>query len=321
MGDHDSTCLYPKQPKDFEVSIHHFKLDRYVSEIKVLFYHLQTDDRVFNFSRDHTENQTRLKAALDVWIDEAQKICSYPVNHDSLGEEAIRPICEHLKLQLLYHAALTLLHQPSQSIPHPTQSSLHVCYESSRKRIHIYNQLNDEQCLLFNWRDIHGIFASGATIIFCFWSSPAIQSMTPLAEALCDLRTCSNLLSIGGQWWPSVRGGKESFDKLVDLTIKRLSQLQNNDGLSADSRIQSQPRYSHDALLRPDSASYAVGTVQVSPSQIQPGNTAYQDTYGTWFYHLNSCFSSNQMPIPEFCPRLLLAPGYNKALFPTSVYN
>lgn len=280
VGGHDSTCLYPQRPNDLEISIHQFKLDQYVSEIKLLFYHLHTNDRVFNFSRDHTENQMRLKAALDSWIAETQKICSRSVTHGSAGEEAIRPNCEHLKLELLYHSALTLLHQPSQSIPHPTQPALHVCYESSRKRIHIYNQLNDEQNLFYNWRDIHGIFASGATIIFCFWSSPEIQSMTPLAEALYDLRTCSNLLSIGGQWWPSVRGGKESFDKLVDLTIKRLSNLQNNNGSSAHSRIQSQPRYAHDSLLRPDSASYAEETEQISSSQTPRGNTGYQVAYG-----------------------------------------
>jgi hypothetical protein len=280
MGSHDNTFLYPQQLNDLEISIHQFKLDQYVSEIKVLFYHLRKKDSVFNLSRNHTENQIRLKAALDGWIADAQEICSRHVNHESVGEEAMRPSCENLKLQLLYHAALTLLHQPSQSIPHPTQPALQVCYESSRNRIHIYNKLNDQQCLFFNWRDIHGIFASGATIIFCFWSSPAIQSMTPLAEALYDLRICSNLLSIGGQWWPSVRGGKESFDKLVDLTIKRLSHLQNNNGLPAGSRIQNQPRYSHDSLLRPESASYAVGTVQASPSQTYLEITKFPDSYG-----------------------------------------
>lgn len=107
--------------------------------------------------------------------------------------------------------------------------------------------------------------------------------MTPLAEALCDLRTCSNLLSIGGQWWPSVRGGKQSFDKLVDLTIKRLSNLQNNNnGPPAPSRIQSQPRYSHDSLLRLDSASSVVGMGPVSPSETDQGNTGHQSTYGKW---------------------------------------
>lgn len=311
VGDHESTLLYPQHPNDLESSVHQFKLDQYVSEIKLLFYHLHTNDRVFNFSRDHTANQTRLKAALDSWVAETHNICSHYFNNGSGGEETIRPNCEHLKLELLYYSAMTLLHQPSQSIPHPTQSALHICYESSRKRIHIYNQLNVEQNLFYNWRDIHGIFTSGATIIFCFWSSSAIQSMTPLSEALYDLRTCSNLLSIAGQWWPSVRGGKESFDKLVDLTIKRLSKLQNNNGPSSQSRMQSQPRYAHDSLLRPDSASYAVGREQISSSQADQGNTGYSDTYGKLFQRkiitVSLPWNANTCTIQLRCSHLVIA--------------
>lgn len=55
-----------------------------------------------------------------------------------------------------------------------------------------------------------------------------VFSTIPFVDALRDLRMCSNLLGIGGQWWPSVRGGRESFDKIVDLTIRRLSSLQNH---------------------------------------------------------------------------------------------
>ncbi|PYH43059.1 uncharacterized protein BP01DRAFT_358844 [Aspergillus saccharolyticus JOP 1030-1] len=46
----------------------------------------------------------------------------------------------------------------------------------------------------------------------------------PPKEALQCLRGCSNLLSIGGQWWLSVRHGKENSDRIVDLTVERLSQ-------------------------------------------------------------------------------------------------
>lgn len=103
-----------------------------------------------------------------------------------------------------------------------------LCYHSASRRLRIYNYLNNEEHLYYSWRNIHGIFSSGATIIYCLWTSRDLQTTVPFADVLRDLRACSNLLGVGGQWWPSVRKGKESFEKVMDLTVKGMSCLENH---------------------------------------------------------------------------------------------
>ncbi|KAL3478841.1 hypothetical protein BJX99DRAFT_96977 [Aspergillus californicus] len=215
-------------PRDMSLSIHRFKMDRYVSEIKILFYHLPTHGRVFHWPADHHEEQARIRASLDGWLADTKQICSDSQRGERGAEEPARSRLSWLRLEILYHGTITLLYQPSQAFPSPSQSALLQCYRSSSERIHLYNHLNNEEALYYNWRNIHGIFSSGATIVYCLWASPEIQLVTPFAEALRDLRVCSNLLSIGGQWWPSVRNGRENFDRIVDLTIKQLSRLRVN---------------------------------------------------------------------------------------------
>ncbi|KAL4812531.1 fungal-specific transcription factor domain-containing protein [Aspergillus spinulosporus] len=223
-------------PDDMALSIHRFKLDRHISEIKILFYHLPTEGRVFHWPADHSADQARIKASLDEWLAEVKQIGVVSDAHQQGAAESAKLHLKRLRLEVLYHGAVTLLYQPSQACPSPTHSALLQCYRSSSERIHIYNHLNNEESLYYNWRNIHGIFSSGATIVYCLWASPEIQLIIPFADALRDLRVCSNLLSIGGQWWTSVRNGRDNFDKIVDLTIKRLSRLRGDSSLSESQR-------------------------------------------------------------------------------------
>ncbi|KAL4999930.1 hypothetical protein BDV10DRAFT_183803 [Aspergillus recurvatus] len=219
---------YIRFSDDVALSIHRFKLDRHISEIKILFYHLPTEGRVFHWPTDHSADQARIKASLDGWLAEIKQIGEVSDAHQHDAAELAKFRLKRLRLEVLYHGAVTLLYQPSQAFPSPTHSALLQCYRSSSERIHIYNHLSNEESLYYNWRNIHGIFSSGATIVYCLWASPDIQLVIPFADALRDLRVCSNLLSIGGQWWPSVRNGRENFDRIVDLTIKRLSRLRGD---------------------------------------------------------------------------------------------
>ncbi|KAI3006467.1 transcriptional regulator family: Fungal Specific TF [Aspergillus niger] len=126
--------------------------------------------------------------------------------------------------------------------------------------------------LYYNWRNIHGIFSSGATLIYCIWASPSLQATIPFAEVLRDLRTCSNLLSIGGQWWPSVRNGKGSFDKMVDLTIRQLSRTQTSTPQTRRSlqtqhtEISCQPDLGHSNLVPGYSSTRGIQPTEVPSS-------------------------------------------------------
>lgn len=200
-----------------------FRLDRYISEIKLLFYHLPSQVNSIIWPSNLESIQKRIKNDIDQWLADSSTVVT---KVDS--EESLILHCENLKLESQYHFAVTLLYQPSQVFRSPTQHALSLCYQSSSKRLRIYSYLNNEEQLYYNWRNIHGIFSSGATIVYCLWVSPNLRKTINFADALRDLLTCSNLLSIGGQWWPSVRQGKESFEKVMDLTIKEMSRLENH---------------------------------------------------------------------------------------------
>jgi hypothetical protein len=284
---------YVRFSDDMALSIHRFKLDRHISEIKILFYHLPTEGRVFHWPADHSADQARIKASLDGWLAEVKQTRVVSDAHQHDAAESVKLRLKRLRLEVLYHGAVTLLYQPSQACPSPTHSALLQCYRSSSERIHIYNHLNNEESLYYNWRNIHGIFSSGATIVYCLWASPEIQLTIPFADALRDLRVCSNLLSIGGQWWTSVRNGRENFDRIVDLTIKRLSRLRG-DSASSESqrqRFRSQGTtggHSIDPLLNDEPAWSSNGTLcgvddpgqladPVQPAHSLPHDQQYSD--------------------------------------------
>lgn len=206
--------IYPPSADNLAFAIRRFQLDRYISEIKLLFYHLPAQVNSFIWPTDLENIQKRIRSGLDQWLADSSSMVPR-----ANAEESLILHCENLKLELQYHAVVTLLHQPSQVFRSPTQHALSLCYQSSSRRLRIYNYLNSEEQLYYSWRNIHDIFSSGATIIYCFWASRDLQHTIPFSDALRDLRTCSNLLSIGGQWWPSVRKRKESFEKVMDLTI------------------------------------------------------------------------------------------------------
>ncbi|KAE8331497.1 hypothetical protein BDV39DRAFT_189876 [Aspergillus sergii] len=236
LGIRDETFDLPS-PEATALCIYRFRMDSYISEIKLLFYRLPAQGDVMIWPTDLVSIQERIKAKLDDWLAETAGLQPTSSMQD-IEDEELKFHCEQLKLESLYHSAITLLFQPSQVFRSPSRNALNLCYQSCRRRLRIYKYLNHEEKLHYTWRHVHGIFSSGATIVYCFWASRDLLETIPFSEALSDLRTCSNLLSVGSQWWPSLRRGKDSFDNMVDLTIKRLSQLQSLSQLQPPSRTQ-----------------------------------------------------------------------------------
>ncbi|GKZ35609.1 hypothetical protein AbraIFM66950_006309 [Aspergillus brasiliensis] len=216
--------VLPPSSAHMTMSIRRFRLDQYITEIKLLFYHLPKQLRPLVWPKDLENHQAQIKLDLDAWLTETSLI-QPPTDRE---EDRISVQHEKLRLEILYHSAVTLLFQPSQVFRSPSPSALQQCYQSCSRKLRIYDYLSTEEQLYYNWRNIHGIFSSGATLLYCIWASPSLQATVPFADVLRDLRTCSNLLSIGGQWWPSVRNGKGSFDQMVDLTIRQLSRTQTS---------------------------------------------------------------------------------------------
>lgn len=207
-------------------AIHRFKLDPIISEIKLLFYHLPSRVSAYVWPSDQQSSQATISQKLEDWRSEISQIIeSLPRDEeDQLEHDKYR-----LKLTSQYYAAMVLLHQPSQAIPQPTEQSLLTCYECATKRLNVYNNLYQTDNFFLSWRSIQGIFSSGATMIYCLWTSSLVRRVVSVSVAMRDLRTCTNLLSVGGELWPSVKKGKESLGRAMDALSRKLDHLHYQD--------------------------------------------------------------------------------------------
>ncbi|KAJ8107845.1 hypothetical protein OPT61_g8584 [Boeremia exigua] len=202
-------------------AIHRFKLDPIISEIKLLFYHLPSRVSVYVWPNDKQSSQITIGQKLQEWCD---TLINMTASLQFDEEEWTEHEKYRLKLTSQYYATMVLLHQPSQAMPQPSEHSILMCYECAAKRLEIYHRLYQLDSYLKSWRSVQGIFSSGATMIYCLWSSSLVRRTVPLSVAMRDLRTCTNLLSVGGEFWPSVKKGKESFSRAMDALARKFDQ-------------------------------------------------------------------------------------------------
>lgn len=209
-------------------SLHLLKLDPIISEIKLLFYHLPSQIDAYAWPSDHGETQKQIRQRLESWRFEAR--AWFDAHTETVKDQEQQSYVRRydLMLQCQFFAATILLYQPSQMIPRPSEEALLTCYQCAAGRINVYNNLHNADGLIQGWRSVQGIFASGATMIYCLWSSRHVQRSIPLSESITDLRTCTNLLSVGGEYWPSVKRGKETFGRAMDALLKKLGHSQTS---------------------------------------------------------------------------------------------
>ena len=203
-----------------EFALLRFRLDPIVSEIKMLFYHLPSQKSSLIWPTDLIGEQERIRQSLDHWNTTVSELINR-INND-MGEAHHRWLGNTMKLRCQYYAAMILLYQPSQAMPQPQEDHISLCYRCAVERLQTYHELYDADSLFFSWRSVQGIFSSGATMIYCLWSSNTLRRTVPYASAIRALRMCENLLSAGGEWWPSVRKGKDSFGRAMDALIRLL---------------------------------------------------------------------------------------------------
>jgi hypothetical protein len=200
-----------------QYSIHKYRMDRIVSDIKLHLYHLPNDSSWFPWPANPDSHQLRIKGELERWRE--------AVSHESfnyLGLEQRQRQIWRLKLEILYHTTMVLLFQPSQVIRTPSREALRVCFDNASCIIRDYQLLHDLHGLQHGWRAVQNIFAAGATLIYSFWTSDWVRQQASTTDVSKSLRTCSNLLTIGGEWWPSAKSGQSSLGAVADLTLRKL---------------------------------------------------------------------------------------------------
>ncbi|KAL2873685.1 hypothetical protein SGCOL_011168 [Colletotrichum sp. CLE4] len=117
---------------------------------------------------------------------------------------------------------MVMLYQPSHVFRSPPPESLQICFNNASSILQDYQALHDMQGLHHGWRTVQNIFAAGATLIYSFWTCPVVRQSASTADLSRSLRACSGLLTVGGEWWPSVKKGQRSFGAIVDLTVRKL---------------------------------------------------------------------------------------------------
>lgn len=211
-------------------AIHRFKLDPIISEIKLLFYHLPSQLSAYAWPSHHESSQAAIRRKLEEW--RADLIAIAPSLHFDFEEQQQDYRIYEMKLMSQYFAAMIILHQPSQAIPQPSEQSLLICYQCAASRLNTYNDLYNADGYYQSWRSVQGVFSSGATMIYCLWTSNLVRSTIPMLNVMRDLRTCTNLLSVGGECWPSVKKGKESFGRAMDALLRSIDAARQENQVS-----------------------------------------------------------------------------------------
>ncbi|OOG00397.1 hypothetical protein ASPCADRAFT_13301, partial [Aspergillus carbonarius ITEM 5010] len=203
-------------------TVHRFALDRWVSAIKLLLYRCPSscEQNLFIWPSNLENQQGILKSKLEAWRHDIPGVMDQLTVPDELLRKRLR-----LKLEDQYHSAIMLLFQPSQALRKPSLEACRLCYDSAVARLSIYSELYELEQLFCSWRSVQGIFHAGVTLIYLVCGLPSVQQSVSLPSVSKNMRLCSNLLSTGGEWWPSVRKAKRRLERAADLLIERLNTL------------------------------------------------------------------------------------------------
>ncbi|GAP83341.1 putative zn 2cys6 transcription factor [Rosellinia necatrix] len=191
-------------------SAYRFELDEVISDIKTQLYLLPSRSVRFHVPSHPIDDQKRINDTLQSWW---RRIASHNNEFSAIWR---------LKLQIKFHTTMILLFQPSQAIRNPCEESLQAVFNSASYILQGYQNLHDQHGLHYGWKSVQNIFAAGAALIYSFWTSATVQDSANSMMLSRDLRTCSSLLSVGGEWWPSVRKSLLNLGSIIDLTIQRL---------------------------------------------------------------------------------------------------
>lgn len=197
-------------------SILRFQWAHLVSEIR---HHLYRSSSSIPESTCSTL-QADLLARLDAWLSDGLR------QMDALRKP--RPRCFKTELRVDYYYAVGLLYQPSPGCRRPGTAALRHCFESAANRLRLFWSLYEEGCLILSWPTAQCISLAGSTMAYCVWSSEQIRASLSITQLSADLRLCSSLLTLAGEWWPSARRGSRSFQRLANVTIESVTYRKKN---------------------------------------------------------------------------------------------
>ncbi|KAK5058695.1 hypothetical protein LTR84_010959 [Exophiala bonariae] len=295
-------------------SFHRFRLDPIISEIKLLFYHLPLQSNAIIWSTDYDQQQQRIYTSLTEWAACIGGVC----NQLPVADTEKRRWQLHLEAN--YHAAVVLLFQPSQTFRQPTGVQMELCFNAAADQLACYDSLYELEMLQLDWRTVRSIFACGATLIYAFWTSNSIQAPRISSRLPKSLKTCTTLLTVGGVFWPSVRRGKTSFERLVDLTLQKSRQTNVQIGRSSKRRLLESYNLSQNKIFEADFQPDLGGSsLQTDNRSEMPANLNFArlDQSNAFEIHEDESLNFNILPDDPFSDGPIAQGTHNLQMYDT----
>lgn len=274
-------------------SIQVFKMAQYISKIKFKFYRLHNDRPGGPSQHCLSMMQGQLREDLSQWLTES----SATLAATAPSNQRLRLLT---KLKIHYHAAMCLLHQPSQAIVRPSDQALQVCFESAAQRIRLYETLYESGTLCHSWRTVQDMFLAGATVMYCVSISSSVRRSVSMSSLARDFRSCSSMLSVGGEWWPIIRNARSSLERLASHTLELFSEKQ-------------QATFEDRGIVPPSQVG-AVESIPTFPSNESFTSPEIEDALASVLTH-DGQFTGifDTAPMPGFMDEM---PIYNREVFP-----
>ena len=157
-----------------------------------------------------------LRELLDDWKGQ---ISSTIPNSTGGGDPPPNSYVSHHYHTLHYHRVMLLLLLPNLTKVDPLHLDFDLCVSSAGQVVQLYKRLHDHQNILsYSLIALHATFVAGLTLIFCFLASDR-AIFTPQFSS--NIRACTTVLYIISERWPAARKVRDSFERMVSLTVER----------------------------------------------------------------------------------------------------
>lgn len=191
--------------------VHIFRLAQLESKI---YSSIHRVDRPI--TKDLTLKVTRFRQLLDEW--KTQIPTAVPVMSDR-ARISPNSYVDRRYHTLHYHRVMLLLLLPNLTGLSSTDADFELCVSSAGRVAQLYKQLHDHQDMLsYSLIALHATFVAGLTLIYCFLASER-AIFNPQFSG--NVRACSTVLYVISERWPAARKVRDTFERMVSLTIER----------------------------------------------------------------------------------------------------
>lgn len=195
--------------------IHMCRLRRLESRIHRQLYAADLDICFADGSHDHVIDN--LKAELDAW---QERIPNYnaaksldPHDYSVYHTREFFKIQHSKAVRLLLQPRITSRRRHHGRLDPATAKYLAICARAAGDICQFYKALHQRRPLGWNLLATHSIFTAGLTLLYCLWANR--EDVNVNLTLFDDIRSCSTVLFVVAERWPTVRRFRDVFEVLA----------------------------------------------------------------------------------------------------------